>query len=833
MGRSALRVRTAICISLVGVLFAIKWRFSDDIGIVGDLVIPPLLAGMWTTPRRTALVSVLAIAAAMATGQIFDQWLATDHLLRVAVVVVASTLAIQTAILRERDFKTRRRLALISVAQSELDSAHGLEQCVTSFARAATHEFAEWCFVDLRMPNRRSMRVVCASREPVPNQSSDIRPRTEITSAAGAYASSGLRNGPMLMRDADPLLLGALFEQHPSKAFGSTEILIVPVQTPEFSATYFLVCRKPLPRWGEAELTQAGSLARAAVLAARSDQLIDQLGFAQQELRGSRDQIEAIVQGIVDGIAVQDEGGQMIYANDAAARLLGFETAGQMLGLHYSEIAARLEIRDDAGRPFDAKNLPSRRALAGDELPEQLLRYTIKETGRELWALVKATAIVGTGDSPAMAVSVIEDLTAHQRAESAQRFLAEASKALGESLDPDVALEAIASAAVPALADWCSVELLTPAGDLRPAALAHANPDLVEQLRAMREGQRSTVDSLGATDVVRTGEPALFEHLEPETWRRSIGVADDVVYPAELAAQSALIAPIIAHGSPIGAITMVITRPRARFTEYDMETALELGRRAGVAIDNATLHSERSHLLRTLQRSLVPAELPDVDGLDFAALFRPAETEAEVGGDFYDVFELPDGSYAAVIGDVCGKGPEAAALTALARYTIRTAAMTESSPQRILKTLNDAILGQVRDDRFCTAAFARFKEPVNGGAVEAEVVAAGHPLPIRLSDDGPSAVGAPGALLGVVSDPDLPLRSIALPIGSALVLYTDGLSGGQTTADTEFALELAHGISRSDPDTIARNLNDAALQVQTEPNRDDVAILVAMPRDMA
>ncbi|MFY9487922.1 MAG: SpoIIE family protein phosphatase [Solirubrobacterales bacterium] len=825
MRRTALQAWTALSVLLVGVLFAVNWALGQDIKLVGDLILPPLIAGLTTTPRRTAIVTALAIAAAVVSAAVTDQVFDANLLLRLSVICVASGLAVQTAILRERDLRTRRRLSLINSARAELDVAVGLEEKIVSFGRAATADFAEFCFIDLRMPDDDVTRIVLDSE----TASDKAVPRQAVTGAAGAYANNALREGPMLFRHPEQKLLEALFEREPEEITNDGQVLIVPVQAAGFSVTYFMVCPRPVPPWGEAELTQVESLARAAALAAQSDRLIDQLSFTQQELRGSRDQIEAVVQGIADGVVVQSVDGEMIYANDPGAHLLGFDSAEQMLGQHFADVADRLEIRDDTGTPFDPQQLPSRRALAGEERPEQMLRYTIKETGQEYWTLVKATAILGADGTPTMAVTVIEDLTTHQRAESSQRFLAEASKAMAESLDPTAAVEAIATAAVPALADWCAVELLDAAGGLIPKAVAHTDPEFLGPLRKMRQDRIADVESHGAIEVVRTGIPQLFEHLEPDTWRETIGISSLEPVPQELVPHSKLIAPIMVHGRPLGAISMALTRTGGRFSDFDLETAMELGRRAGVAIDNARLHDERSRMLDALQNSLIPAELPVVAGFDLAARFRPATAEAEVGGDFYDVFTLPDGTLAAVIGDVCGKGPEAAALTALARYTIRTAAMHDSSLESILRTLNSALIGQVDDGRFCTVAMARFGTTNGTSDRWVEIIAAGHPLPLRLDGGKPQPLGEIGTLLGVVESPDLPVVTATIATGEAIVLYTDGLSGGQTTEDTKFAVELAEGISTVSAESVAAGLDSAALSSQTEPNRDDVAILVTVP----
>ena len=171
-------------------------------------------------------------------------------------------------------------------------------------------------------------------------------------------------------------------------------------------------------------------------------------------------------------------------------------------------------------------------------------------------------------------------------------------------------------------------------------------------------------------------------------------------------------------------------RSGRRFDEQDLELGEELARRCATAIDNARLYGERAYIARTLQESLLPAELPEIPGLETAARFRATGEGNEVGGDFYDLFESGGRGWTVVIGDVCGKGPDAAAVTALARYTLRAAAMRERLPSRSLALLNEALLRQRGDRRFCTVAYA-YLETLDSGA-RVGFASGGHPLPLVL-----------------------------------------------------------------------------------------------------
>lgn len=234
------------------------------------------------------------------------------------------------------------------------------------------------------------------------------------------------------------------------------------------------------------------------------------------------------------------------------------------------------------------------------------------------------------------------------------------------------------------------------------------------------------------------------------------------------------------------------------------------------------------HIARTLQSSLLPSALPEVPGLEAAARFQPAQRGLQVGGDFYDLFETDDGSWAIVVGDVCGKGPEAAAVTALARYTLRAAATREQLPSRILTHLNAALLRQEPTAEFCTAAYARIEQ--EGDGMLLTVSSGGHPLPLVLRAGGMvEPAGRPGMLLGVEEDPGLRDYTLELHPGDALLLYTDGLTDAYApdrtleAKDIESMLAACAGRSASD---IADRVQRAALDDDARQPRDDVALVV-------
>jgi PAS domain S-box-containing protein len=419
-----------------------------------------------------------------------------------------------------------------------------------------------------------------------------------------------------------------------------------------------------------------------------------------------------------------------------------------------------------------------------------------------------------------------------KRAEQSERFLAEAGKVLAGSLDHEETLRRVAGLAVPEFADWCAVDLADARTGIRRMALEHVDPDLVAL--AMDVERRHPPDpqsTQGVAEVIRSGRSQLYQHIDDEMLRRSAEDEEHLETIRRLGLASAMVVPMSARGRTLGAITFVTGPTRRGFSEEDLVLGEELGRTAGVAVDNARLYRERDEIAHTLQQSLLPPQLPEVPGLDIAAGYRPAGEGIDVGGDFYDMFAL-EGAWALLIGDVCGKGPEAAALTALTRYTIRAAAPGSERPSEVLAILNDAILRQRDDSRFCTAIFARLEASPR---LRLHLANGGHPPGLRRRRDGEiEKLPATGDLLGVFTDPRLPDQVLELEPGDTLVFYTDGVTEAQAPDRILRTRDLAGVLDEHGEEPPARlvELIEAAAVGDDEP-RDDIALMVLRVRERA
>ncbi|MCU1496225.1 MAG: putative sensor protein [Acidimicrobiales bacterium] len=255
-------------------------------------------------------------------------------------------------------------------------------------------------------------------------------------------------------------------------------------------------------------------------------------------------------------------------------------------------------------------------------------------------------------------------------------------------------------------------------------------------------------------------------------------------------------------------------------------------RLVGVVADITDRHragAQMEALLAALQAALLPPTLPKISGLGLAARYRVAEADIEIGGDFYDVIEMGGGAWAVVVGDVCGRGPDAAALTGLMRHSVRTAVVRETLPSRVLGQTNDAVLDQIDDARFCTAAFLRLEPGEPGEPVQVLASCAGHPRPVLLRAGGRTElVDCAGLLLGVVPSPSLVDVAVTLEPGDSLILYTDGVTEarrGKELFGDDRLLAAARSVAGLDAEGIAAGLDAAVSDYQDDAN-DDVAIVV-------
>jgi serine phosphatase RsbU (regulator of sigma subunit) len=431
----------------------------------------------------------------------------------------------------------------------------------------------------------------------------------------------------------------------------------------------------------------------------------------------------------------------------------------------------------------------------------------------------------------------VASLRAHLgREQAASELLSDAGQLMESVLDQKERALQLAKLAVPTLADVSMVDILAPDGQiLRLAAWSGGSEvaDLFIRLRA-----DVPIDPRGphpVAEVIRTGEPQLLDQLSYRRIEEITNKEEERQALFRHRFRSCLLLPLGARGHVLGCLTLWITQPANAFDEIARRTAKRLADRAALALDNARLHEQQAHIASVLQNSLRPASLPEIAGFESSSRFLAAGESHQVGGDFYDVFRTGAGGWTVVIGDVCGKGPEAASLTALARQAVRAASSPESTPSEVLRALHDSITAERTDLRFCTAALARIQGPQNGrGAARLTVALGGHPPPLILRKSGRVYhLGQPGTLLGALPTPSVADVHARLSLGDSLVLYTDGLLDlGDRSDDDDpdwLARQLAEAAGEGASE-VASKLAEAAIKRQAGNPRDDIAILVLRRR---
>ncbi|MCW3028896.1 MAG: putative sensor protein [Solirubrobacterales bacterium] len=402
-------------------------------------------------------------------------------------------------------------------------------------------------------------------------------------------------------------------------------------------------------------------------------------------------------------------------------------------------------------------------------------------------------------------------------------FLIAATAKLDSSLDPQQTLRKIARTAVPELAELCVIDLIDSDGSITDTVAAAADPAVaaeVERTRKVNPAHTGPTGSHPIAAALSSGAPYVVEDVGKALATNGEGpgrLRHDAGY------RSAASFPMVARGRMLGTISFF--HP-SRYERSQLAVLEDLTGRAALAFDNARLYAERDRVAHTLRRSLMPAALPMIPGLELASYFRPMGPGSEVGGDFYDVFGNGRSCWL-VVGDVCGKGAEAASLTGFLRHTAVAYARDETSPADVLSRVNQAMLEQNFDGRFATAILAHLG--FGNGEVHVTLATAGHP-PALVARAGGQAeeLGDSGTLLGIFSDPTIREVSTTLRAGDALALYTDGLTEAHAPERMITVQAMIEQLAGNSP-RFARDAIDSLLELINLDvgARDDIAILAA------
>lgn len=732
---------------LLALLVVADIWLGADVVLAGTYIVVPFVTALWAGVPATGLIGLATIAASIVSGTWNMNFWETDYDWRVIVIVFGAGLAIASAWARERARLGAHRLALLDEVGAIADGSLPLDKTLARVIEVIVPAFADFCMVDA-IHDRRVIRTAVRVRGRPDGR--DLEMERRLAARAASLPEWMTRREAPFPRQ--PRFIPRMNDEDLRRlARGDLEWL----RSLGLRSTITVAMLARDRMLGALTLNTAWSGRRytrddvrfAQALAGRVALALDNAGLFS-DLESVERRMDSVMSILDEGIVIYDAQGQLVFANPAAANLMGFERVGLGTEAPVSwateSIQGRFDVRGEDGRPVSTDELAGSRALSG-EATELVIRAIPRDGGRERWLITRAKPILGP-DGPLYAVSTIEDVTAVKRAEFRQSLLAKTGDVLATATDHREMAQALADQLVPVFSDWCIVEVPTGDGRLEPLAMAHGDPAKARALgKARVESSLQVDDESGPAAVLRTLEPRL---------------------------DGEIMVPMSSAGRPVGVMRLGNEPGGRAFDEEHLALAAELAWRAAAAMENARLASERGEVARVLQEGLKPPALPHMSGWESAAVYQPAGEVNAVGGDFYDAFEI-EGGWMVTVGDVVGRGAAAASLTALARHTIRTSGVLTGDPRRALELL-DAELRTRGEGALCTAAILILPRSEDDPC-EITFVSAGHPLPLLVRDGGVEEVGEPGPLLGAFEGAKWHPQSLRLSLGDQLVLYTDGV----------------------------------------------------------
>jgi PAS domain S-box-containing protein len=720
--------------------------------------------------------------------------------------------------------------ALLVETGAMLSSSLDLETTMSHVVQLTVPELADLCVIDLRDSEGAISELAAASADAeISRRLEDLRSRFPLDPAGAHPVARVIRSGEAeLLPEMGHELLHSFAQGSEHARFmiesGYRAAIVAPLtargRTLGALSTLRLGDSEP---YDQGDLQLVSELARRAALAIDNAQLFRDVQAVEQRL-------DAVLRNLAEAITVVDDAGRTVFANQAALELLGLESPEELARAKPGEIMSRFIVLSESGEELGLDAMPARRLFRGESAPPLLVRNVVRATGEERWVIVRASPIIDPDTGRMVyAANVFEDVTQVKRAQLAEAFMAQASRVLASSMDYGDTLKRVVRLAAGQLADWCAVDVLGERGQLERVAVAahHDDPEKLALAEVLDRSYRPTLDDrVGVPEVIRTGRAHIFNDITAEALATYARDAEHLRLLRQMGARDVIIVPLAAPARTLGAITLVSSRNGRRLTDADLDVAVRLGRRAGTAVESARLYTERSRIARVLQRALLPDSLPEMPGFEIAASYRAAGELNEVGGDFYDVIPRGDGGWMLVIGDVCGKGAEAASVTALARHTLRAASMLDAPPAAMLELLHRALRQQEPEGQMCTVCLVLVGSPEV--STRLTIALAGHPRPLIVGvGETASAVGEPGTVLGMVDPITVSEVVVELCQGQTLLLYTDGVpEAARARARPALAPEKlsvqVHGLALQD---MLAEIEAAAVQSAGGQPQDDIALL--------
>lgn len=535
------------------------------------------------------------------------------------------------------------------------------------------------------------------------------------------------------------------------------------------------------------------------------------------EVERARAHMEQVVAGTQDAVLSKDLDGVVMTWNPAAQALYGY-SPDEAIGRHISFLIPD-ELKHDLQKILGAV----RRGEALDTYETRRLR----KDGAVIDVALTISPIAGPAGLLGASV-IARDITAERRRRQAREFLIAATRDLDASLDPTETARNIVAKAVPDLAEVCIIDFVRGDGQIGDSVVAATTAGTAERLERIRRD--SPLDRDGdhpVAQVLREGEPMIWRDLKLPDVNQAVAqteehqaLIDDAGY------ESAAVVALIARGRTIGALSFLHAKANVRYEEIDLEFLGELGDRAALAIDNARLYQERDAIARNLQRGLRPPRPARVPGLAFSVVFEAAGRGIEIGGDLYDVLPTDDGCWV-LVGDVAGKGSEAAGVSVAVRHAVRGLTREVDEPEEVLGRVNELLLEGTGLNDFATAVLVRLRNGGEDGDWTLTAASAGHPPPVHVRKGGARLLGG-GTVLGALQDAKVQRHDAHFAQGDTLIFCTDGWLEAGPTSEHRDPLELARLGEYLAPlalEEITARLRGDAMSRSIGELRDDIVLL--------
>ena len=814
--RAGLNFHSPLWSGLVPALIAIAGLAildtQPDLVIIGFFALVPFTTALSGDVRSTAIVAVMTVIVVGVTGLWNHNYDTVDFWVRYGLVILGSGFACYVAMMIERSSRAARRLELLDRVAASAGGEPTVAEAVDEITEIAVPELADLCMIDAISGGRVERLAVKAHGPRAAEVETGIAERDPTIAPALVGTGEG----------ATDLFLNRFVSDHDLElmAHGPEDLAFLRSLGVHSYLSVALRSRGRLV--GVMTLVQAWSGRRhdeedalfGRALAGRVALALDNAGLFS-DLESIETRMDTVMSMLEEPVSISDRAGKLVFVNEAAVALAGAESRRELLESEFD--GPKFDIYDEDEALIDRDRFPWEldRGFGG-----RIVRLVHPLGGEEQWLRIRSSDIEGADGRPIYTVSAFEDVTEMKLAEFAQEVFTNTAEMLSTATDPERMLERLVHLVIPRLADASAVLVPATDGTLKPIAISHIDPGSERELRELIDQVALNRDAPGMAEMLASREPIVYDAADPSGWPE--GAVPLAVGMDALGIGCVMGQPLRIGTRLIGVIGFANRADRRPFTALEQRMALRISERVALSIDNVEAAGERREIADTLQKGLRPAAIPRIPGWSIAGLYSPAGPMNQAGGDFYDLLRI-EGGWMAVIGDVTGHGARAASLTAMARYTLRTASTITNDPKRALAELNRALL-QRPGGALCSVAAFTVDQPARGNV---RVALAGHPPPLLVRGDEITEIHPPGPVLGAFDDADWEIESLDLEPGDRFLVYTDGVVEAQGETDRFGEERLSRCLASANPSETIGKIR-AELMAFAGELTDDAAALAVM-----